>query len=648
MDAEHVNKMAAYSNDPSTSKQSRLEPESDGIQLTDLNDYCLIALFRYLPLKDLNAVSATCERLRGIAVNHVYRYQSSLQDFEIESLARRYMRREGEGRLDHSVQCIREYLQLFGPLIQHLSFSNQIFVITDNLPYTNEIFNLISKYCVKRLNALRTSKLHLDSETLFNARSLFSNLIELETDNYLNLDEILPYCFNLVEFNLWGKEYRKHFPLLPYIFPKLKIVTMTVCESPDDNRTARELSLLGMNVNLFLNNHLNLTTLNLRLPGDLDITVIGQLIHLEVLSLHLNKYGQYDPFYLQPLHGLSKLRNIRMILRNLSVFSQFLNQLASVQTLEHLYMDFFEWDEEFADGLSRFPNLRHLTLKEPDGLFPDVSDTISQRFNRFNQLLEIRFTIVDGLSARRLLDNLTGARHSVQTLTIHTNADNFGAEFVSTLGKFNYLQNLDLEIIFDSDEEIDCQPFQHLTQLKDLNLLIEGVNSSKNFLENVLTHLGSRNSLEIIKFTGSTVGTDGHGFITALGNFANLKELTLIRIENLSLNNLNALGQFHQIRIFGAELTVTTESLEDIFAAITIEAIANLAEKWPLLDLFDFEMRIENDNRSLDDNKEIGCKISDLCNQMRNHPTFCTAFIGNYYNTLAMILAQRKRWGFSN
>lgn len=85
-----------------------------GSELMDLNDDCLIQLFRYLPLKYLRAIGAT---LNGIVVHNVYRFHSSLTNFNVAAWAYRYINNEIKDDPEYIVKCINDYLKRFGHII---------------------------------------------------------------------------------------------------------------------------------------------------------------------------------------------------------------------------------------------------------------------------------------------------------------------------------------------------------------------------------------------------------------------------------------------------------------------------------------------------------------------------------------------------
>lgn len=147
---------------------------SKRMDLIDLNEYCLIRIFRKLTLKDLNAVNATCQQFHGIVVNHVYEHHSSITTFDVEAMGKRYYLRD----LDYKLECIKGYLERFGRLIKEIQFDKKIFGEQDNT-----IFAFIVEYCTDALKSLKMLNVNLDSSAIRNGRSIFEKLTKLDTDN---------------------------------------------------------------------------------------------------------------------------------------------------------------------------------------------------------------------------------------------------------------------------------------------------------------------------------------------------------------------------------------------------------------------------------------------------------------------------------
>lgn len=220
-----------------------------------------------------------------------------------------------------------------------------------------------------------------------------------------------------------------------------------------------------------------------------------------------------------------------------------------------------------------------------------------------------------------ILRHLTGALHSLQTLTMHAEFRRF-QDIFDILDQFDNLREFESNIngsnIFGP---VEIVPLQRLTQLKQLNLMHSLGILSDRFVENVLKNLGSRDVLEKMKLSGF-IATDE--FIIAIGYIVNLKELTLDSIKDLSPRHLNALGQFKQIVKFDVRfcIDVSTNDLEKNSADFTIESIANLVNKWPSLNSFYLEIDLRGGEWKEIDGGTVPDFRKQLLNVLQHHNKF--------------------------
>lgn len=101
-------------------------------ELVDLSDDCLIHLFRYLWLNDLNALGAICHQFRDFVANNVYRYHTSLKRFDIVQIVHRHP----ENDMDYKLECIKGYLDRYGRFIEHIEFDATKLEGMDNIIFT--------------------------------------------------------------------------------------------------------------------------------------------------------------------------------------------------------------------------------------------------------------------------------------------------------------------------------------------------------------------------------------------------------------------------------------------------------------------------------------------------------------------------------
>lgn len=126
-------------NDMNPQQSLKRQRASDNIQLTNLND-CLLHLFRYLPLADLNSIGLTCHYLRGL-VNMTYIYHDKLKCLNVIKI----YKYKSHG-YNNNIEMIKAYFQKFGKLIEHIEFDR---LYHRKLPaeFVNQIFAFIAICC---------------------------------------------------------------------------------------------------------------------------------------------------------------------------------------------------------------------------------------------------------------------------------------------------------------------------------------------------------------------------------------------------------------------------------------------------------------------------------------------------------------------
>lgn len=86
-------------------------------ELIDLSDDCLIHLFRYLSLGDINAINTTCRRLhRAVVEGKLHRYYSGTRYSDFGLNVRRFHPKPTAYKLDY----VKWYLERFGHLMQEI------------------------------------------------------------------------------------------------------------------------------------------------------------------------------------------------------------------------------------------------------------------------------------------------------------------------------------------------------------------------------------------------------------------------------------------------------------------------------------------------------------------------------------------------
>lgn len=584
----------AATNKPPPSKRRRLAAPSSTakVELIDINDDCLIEIFRELSLPDLNAVGLTCHRLHGIVVNDVYKYQTSLQQLDIGAMARRYRNIHNTNDFKYSIERIGGCLQRFGHVIQHIDLVNKYSMSRKS---TKEIFNVIVGNCLSTLTSLNMHRVHLVSKTILRGQRLFTNLEKLEVNNQPNYDELLAMCHKL-------KELRINFNLsdaalsLQYSFPMLKTFKL---ERSDDMRRSRKEDIVKANevslvisLGAFIQNHLGLTSLTLAFPPNFDFAVVGQLVGLEELTLDFCRLRKLELLTnMHQLNGLTKLRKIEY--KNLTqqsdhvALSRLLKQSASADSLEYLRIEEDMPSETLLDGLSHVHNLRqlayHTVFISEAGYYELIPDAICLRLQQWTNLVELELSHLLGRFGKLFLQNLTGAHNSLQKLSINIFGAAFDNDWIEILAQFECL--IYLKIGMRLPNRINWQQMQRLTKLKQLHLC--GSASARittgECIRNLFTNLEAVDKLERLDI--SHIICNDH-FIMSIGHFVNLKELKLFRVQKFSASDWTVLGKLKQLHRLEAVVFAPKDNPLSVYTLFPNDSFVDLVRNLKQVEYF--------------------------------------------------------------
>lgn len=547
------------------SSQALQKATSKGdFNVSDLNDHCLMLILLQLPLRDLNSIGLTCHRFHDI-VGTVYKYHKNFKTFDPTRMAKRYYRGDS---FAHSVQQINGYLKAFGKLIEHIEFENpEIDRNTLATEFVNAVFSLIATFCADKFKSLKVPNIELSSESVAKSQRIFSNLTKIEIDRR-NWARALPLCSNLetliMRANLFNLPWNFN-----HQFPKLKTL---------------EIELTGLSdfrykhpppLEPFIDRHPNLTRFSLHwtnISKIFNLAAIARLKYLEELILvdriiHYS-WEDYDnpgsPQDYKPLESLTKLRVLNISFYTRDSFSQFLHNSAAVNTLEHLTIRNCVINQQFVDGLSRFRNLKHLSIDAIDAL-PHANETAAwdvkwHRLRNLDSINELHFFwIMDPTTIYNMLENLVSNDLAINTLTLQYCY--FDAKVFSNVLKFHNLQYLYLNLQGETSL-IDTQFYQAITDtvdwpsLKQLNQIkvfsfrmgIPKLQYKPNlFLKNFLNNLGSRDTLQELSIYSAVVNGE---IFQAIRNFPNLERIKFNGIKELEASHLTLIDNFKSITEF--------------------------------------------------------------------------------------------------
>lgn len=311
--------------------------------LADINDDCLLHIFKTLDLADLINIAETCIRFKTLACS------------VFKSLDMVFCTRVLWDQYDLYPEDIYRLLRNFGSLITRINVNLEIdsYDCEDCddeysanrvvcMAHCNQrtILNLIYKYCGENLRSLVLTMNRLyDIDIIDNVQPQFTNLQYLQLHvaynppSLPNLYSIFSDCKHLVEL-VANTPY-----ILDYKFPKLEKLAFFCF---NNSSTA---------IIDFLSIHKNLTTLNYR-----------SFVHR--IDIDTNN--------LQQLSEIRELRDLKLDCDQRLVLL-FINNLGCNLSLERIECRSVTIDNDFVDGIEKMVNLRVLTLKRIKSIVSDKS-----------------------------------------------------------------------------------------------------------------------------------------------------------------------------------------------------------------------------------------------------------------------------------
>lgn len=188
------------------------------------------------------------------------------------------------------------------------------------------------------------------------------------------------------------------------------------------------------------------------------------------------------------------------------------------------------FEQPFIDGLSRFRNLRHLSLGNSVSNLAPTWKVIWEQLRNLKSITELcihNFHPLTGTDYSKLMNNL------ILNLTLKKLALElyyFDETLLNDLAKLNNLQTLQLRLCLTKynaengnpfSSSVDWQPLKRLNQIKDLNLYTNTAEILINFLNN----LGCCDSLQQLKI-GAYFGYSDE-ISEAIKRFPNIKKLII-------------------------------------------------------------------------------------------------------------------------
>lgn len=594
---------------PPPSKIARIAKTTE---LADLNDDCLISVFRHLPLRDLNLAGLVCHRFHDIVVNGTYRYQTQLTNINIIRMVQRL---SNEDSLSHRKKCLKLYLKRFGHLIEHIDFDNNI---TLPFEHAKRILSMIIRFCSGTFKSLKLWDVKLDDEIIANMHDTFRRLTKLEIND--NLTEILPLCPNLntllVEYN-WSQP-----PLdLNYTLPKLKTFHFKCDQRSSFWNNPEEQLLLTTMLTTFFERNTNLVKLSVDSDrnGELCLDGIDHLQDLE--ELYMNRYVRISARSNEILNNLSKLRKVQIMNIDAEMYPGVLSRLAAIGTIEHLAIDGCRIDESSIKSLSSFTHLRYLALSIYYlQAYVELPDETWHQLRKLNGITELRidFRLRYGYVSK-FMDNLVYNNVNIKHLSMILGL--LTPEWFANLSKFQNLESLKLDLYFSSDgvtraeneaifEQIDWQSLGRLTKIKQLTLRADI--SSERYLSRFLDEFGSHTTLKQLMLS-SFNGNDE--LFQSIKTFVNLQQIEFDLINRLNSSHLKMLESLNCMKIFTVSFQLSLRSNNKFIN----QNIIDLVRAWPNLESLTWIPFAVRPNASLNEEIKFNSDLyKELVDVVRN------------------------------
>lgn len=553
---------------------------SKKIALIDLNDDCLVSIFRQLSLMDSNSVGLSCHRLHEVVVDGIYRYQAKMINIDITRMVQRL---SYQNNLEHRIECLREYLQRFGHLIEHIDFDSK----SAHLPseFVQDILSFIIMYTSNRFQSLNVANVILDDDSSVKLHGILNRLTKLEiSDNWTTVFSACPDLDTLkINYFTIDRPFN-----LNYTFPKLKIFHFK-CFTPYQEKhklspeTKQQISdQTSSALANFLKRHTNLASLTItstfaRIDG------IGNLRNLEELQLS----SAISVTNTVSLYNLSKLRKIHIT--NAEIYSQFLQKSVSVESLVHITIGECTIDESFIYGLGRFRYLRYLLFRiNFFQKYIELSDEIWEQLQNINSLTELHIDFASNSKyADKFMINLIQNNLKLRNLSLMSGV--LPPELFVNLTKLENLDSLCFNMCFNLDDnvrltvidgeisivgiqdQIDWKSLKQLNKIKQLVLV--GNWSLNRYIPRFLTELGSHNTLEVLEIR------QFHSYDKIYHSIRDYPNLATLRLsaptKHFEFSHLNMIFNLKRLTHF---------SVRGVKNDFTNQDIIDLVERFPTLE----------------------------------------------------------------
>lgn len=370
--------------------------------MINLNEDCLIELFKWLPLPALILMADTCERFREIARVVFKRSRFSTNDLFNDKNATIYQ--------------IHGLLMNFGDLITEITIGNG----------TNQTFlRLIIEKCSDTMKSLVFNKgafQNINRLLVFHVPSNFSNLKKLivaedDTQQLIKAGSLFSKCKNVVELTVYN-DY-----CLELFYPNLRVLNVVLSTGEQDSTA----------IGNFCGRHTNLERLNWQAHywWEWLTTIVNENVkQLDLFRLKASVQVFELHYLTDSLKGLCDLQNLKelVLLGTDHTVSVLIKALSCKNTLEVLGLDCIAIDNDLINGLKSFKNLQALRLQ--------------------GSLL-----VSDSSNENLLMENLCNLSQLSQLVLINKfNITTAGLiRLVAALDKLSFIKLYQTELVFDGE-----------------------------------------------------------------------------------------------------------------------------------------------------------------------------------------------------
>lgn len=482
--------------------------------LLSLDDDCLRALLRLLPIDDLTAMASTCMRLHAIACGVFNRLPASQRRLDLSQISYKLKNQlndfpQMQSKLVGSEYTkmlatnIKRLIRCFGHILHEVDFTVKVFA---DFPY-EQIFECVVSCCGDgKLEKLRFVEYPLPLNLIVRGARLFHQLKSLHLTGYGDAGLLLSMCSRLQDLclmrcSLRAEHLTNHFPDLTEV--KLQAIVT-------DNHS----SLTPLLEKFLLRHKATIKKLTLAHIIDFNLGTLEQMTALDELHFELNHPTFSRAANAEPDRLLLKVLGVSCVHGTVSGFlSMLANSPGAANSLEQLTYH-GPTDELSLDSLGAFENLVSVSL----------SAEVTESLRRLN-----------------------GCRGTLASIDIRLTPDVIGDQLITAISPFRNLRTLNisargLQNFFASTAAGELRKLDKLTDFS-----YTGFTSAAVWLQN----LGATQTMETIRL--QDISSASVQSFPCLYRFRNLKTLEIasndVRPCIYQLNKIHELSELVELRL---------------------------------------------------------------------------------------------------